>query len=310
MEKSRGYREISIDDVIIPSDIIRKNPGISKNFISLTKHKGIQNPIGVRPRDDKFELVWGHRRLLGAKAANLQTVPCVIVDFNDEETIEMRLIENYMRTDPSPMDVARYMDKMILVYGRTEEEVGALLDKSKSWVSNHLRVFREPVLRDLVDSKLVTFSAALEFLTSRPDPNEQSAEYEAWKKSFGAKTNNPTAPKTSKGIRRANRTKKLLQQKQLAQSRASPSVDATMSQPMVVDPSKDLQLFRAEGVTRVFLGLQSNLTIRGNVREDIVLMQAFAQIIEAFSSGKRIEIRVLEPETKENAIASQYVLVE
>jgi len=70
------------------------------------KLKGIAQPILVRMRKDGYELVAGERRLRAAKLAGLATVPAIIKDFTDEESVELSLIENLQREDLNPMDEA------------------------------------------------------------------------------------------------------------------------------------------------------------------------------------------------------------
>jgi len=145
-----------------------------------------------------FELVYGYRRYLGALKAGLEIIPCTIMDIDDRQAREIMLPENAMREDPNPMEVADFIEGMKRDFDYKEKQIGAIIDKSESYVSNVLRVFREPFLREMVQSGKTTFSLALELLAIRPNPLTEPAEYQKWR-TFGAKS---SAISSSKAIRR------------------------------------------------------------------------------------------------------------
>jgi ParB/RepB/Spo0J family partition protein len=198
------FANLSVKDIKIPERFIRKSVFVDDDFVNFIKERGVLQPIGVREiAPGYYELVYGDRRYLGTVKAGLETIPSTIMDLDDRQTREIMLVENEARLDPNPMDIAEHIEGMVQDYGYLEKEIAAMIDKSEPYVSNVLRVFREPFLREMVRSGKITFSAALELLTIRPDPLTEPSEYQNWK-TFGAKSSEMGG---SKAIRRKRQGK-------------------------------------------------------------------------------------------------------
>jgi len=108
------------------------------------KAQGIAQPILVRMRKGRYELVAGERRLRAAKLAGLTTVPCIIKDFNDEESLELALIENLQRENLNPIDEAEGYHRLALEFKLTQEEIAKKVGKNRSTVANMLRILTLP----------------------------------------------------------------------------------------------------------------------------------------------------------------------
>ncbi len=108
------------------------------------KSKGIAQPILVRTRKGGYELVAGERRLRAAKLAGLSSVPAIIKDFSDEDSVELSIIENVQREDLNPMDEAEAYDKLITEFKLTQQEVAKKVGKNRSTVGNALRFIELP----------------------------------------------------------------------------------------------------------------------------------------------------------------------
>jgi ParB family chromosome partitioning protein len=81
------------------------DPDKMSQLVASVKKKGILEPLLVRPKDDgRYELVAGERRLRAATEVGLETVPCVVRDFSDEEAAEIALLENLQRDDLNPVE--------------------------------------------------------------------------------------------------------------------------------------------------------------------------------------------------------------
>lgn len=115
------------------------------------KTYGILNPLTVRLRGGKYELVAGERRLRAAKLAGLQEVPCILLDVNMEDASLIALVENLQRRDLDFIEEAAGINQLIRMFGMSQEEAARRIGKSQSAVANKLRLLRltEPVREGL-----------------------------------------------------------------------------------------------------------------------------------------------------------------
>ncbi len=105
--------------------------------------KGVIQPIVVRPVEGGFEVVAGERRFRAAQRAGLTSVPAVVKDLDDRQTLEIAVIENLQREDLNAIDTARAM-KQLLDFGMTQEQVAKAVSRSRSSVANALRLLTLP----------------------------------------------------------------------------------------------------------------------------------------------------------------------
>jgi ParB family chromosome partitioning protein len=111
---------------------------------------GILNPLTVRLRTGRYELVAGERRLRAAKKAGLAEVPCILLDINMEDASLIALVENLQRKDLDFIEEAQGIDHLIKLFGMSQEEAARRIGKSQSAVANKLRLLRLP--QDVQDS--------------------------------------------------------------------------------------------------------------------------------------------------------------
>lgn len=115
------------------------------------KQHGVIQPVTVRPRGDRFELVVGERRLRAAKLANLREIPAMVRDMTDLESAEIAIIENLQREDLNPLEEANAFNHLLQTLDYTQEKIAERLGKSRSHVANTLRLLALPqVAADLV----------------------------------------------------------------------------------------------------------------------------------------------------------------
>lgn len=105
---------------------------------------GILNPLTVRLRAGRYELVAGERRLRAAKLAGLREVPCLLVDVSMEDASLLALVENLQRKDLDFVEEANGIRRLIMTFGMSQEEAARRLGKSQSAVANKLRLLRLP----------------------------------------------------------------------------------------------------------------------------------------------------------------------
>ena len=132
------------------------------NLIDLTnsiKERGIIQPIIVREstiKKNKYEIIAGERRWIAAQRAGLHEVPVVIIDASDLKSLEFAIVENVQRTDVNPIEEARGYLRLIDDFSYDQEKVARFIGKSRSYISNCLRILSLPndVLKLIENKKL------------------------------------------------------------------------------------------------------------------------------------------------------------
>lgn len=136
--------KINIDKVIPNIYQPRKyfNEDAIEELSESIKQYGIIQPLTVRKRGEVFELVAGERRLRAAKLANLEAVPCNIVDITDSESAEIALLENLQREDLNYIEEAEAYYNLINDHKFTQDELAKRMGKKQSTISNKLRLLK------------------------------------------------------------------------------------------------------------------------------------------------------------------------
>ncbi len=107
------------------------------------RHKGVLQPLLVRPRGEHFEIVAGERRWRAAQLAGLSEVPVIIRDLADRDALEIAIVENLQREDLGPLEEARAY-QTLTDQGHSQEEVAQAVGKGRSTVANALRLLSLP----------------------------------------------------------------------------------------------------------------------------------------------------------------------
>jgi ParB family transcriptional regulator, chromosome partitioning protein len=109
------------------------------------KERGVLQPVLVRPRPGgSYELVAGERRWRAARLAGLETLPALVQQRDDAQSLEAALVENMAREDLNPIEAARAVAGLVEELGLTREEVGRRVGRSRVAVSNLLRLLDLP----------------------------------------------------------------------------------------------------------------------------------------------------------------------
>ena len=111
------------------------------------KKNGIIQPIAVRPNKSeagKYEIVAGERRWLAAQKAGLNDIPVTVLDLSDVESLEVAIVENIQRDDLNPIEEARGYKRLSQEFNYDHEHISKLMSKSRSHVSNTLRLLTLP----------------------------------------------------------------------------------------------------------------------------------------------------------------------
>ena len=136
------------------SDLIRNpyQPREAFNEASLEelaksiKKNGIIQPIAVRPTksEGKYEIVAGERRWLAAQKAGLHDIPVNVLDLSDVESLEVAIVENIQRDDLNPIEEAKGYKRLSEEFKYDHENISKLMSKSRSHISNTLRLLTLP----------------------------------------------------------------------------------------------------------------------------------------------------------------------
>ena len=128
-----------------------------KEMASSIAAYGVLQPLLVRDRGDYYEIVAGERRYQAARAAGLDEVPVIIRDVSDDDVFKLALIENLQRSDLSPLEEANGYRQLIREKGLTQEELARILSKSRSTITNTLRLLDLPdEVQELVETGRLT----------------------------------------------------------------------------------------------------------------------------------------------------------
>lgn len=144
--KSEGTDEISIES-IVPCPFQPRtefNAEALEALAASIKEKGILQPLLLRSKGGKYEIIAGERRWRAAKIAGLKTVPAVVKELNDQETLEIALIENLQREDLSAIEEAEAFDKLVREHEYKQETLAKIIGKSRSYIANTLRLLTLP----------------------------------------------------------------------------------------------------------------------------------------------------------------------
>jgi len=110
------------------------------------KKNGLIQPIAVRlGKDNSYEIVAGERRWLAAQVAGLHQVPVIILSLNDIQSLELAIVENIQREDLNSIEEAKGYDKLIKQFNYDHEKLSEFMGKSRSHISNTLRLLSLPV---------------------------------------------------------------------------------------------------------------------------------------------------------------------
>ncbi|MBR1601184.1 MAG: ParB/RepB/Spo0J family partition protein [Alphaproteobacteria bacterium] len=108
------------------------------------KEKGVLQPLLLRRKGEKYEIIAGERRWRAAIIAGLNSVPAMVKELSDEETLEIALIENLQRENLSPIEEAEGFSKLMKQYNHTQEILAKVIGKSRSYIANSLRLLNLP----------------------------------------------------------------------------------------------------------------------------------------------------------------------
>ncbi|WP_026691787.1 nucleoid occlusion protein [Alteribacter aurantiacus] len=137
------------------------------------KTHGIIQPIVVREREGKFEIIAGERRWRAVTKLGWETIPAVVKEFNDAQTASVALIENLQREGLTSIEEAMAYAKLIDIHGLTQESLAQRLGKGQSTVANKLRLLNLPQeVQDALLGRLITERHARALISLKNDEKQ------------------------------------------------------------------------------------------------------------------------------------------
>ncbi len=154
VDEPDGSKNAQTDVAHIPIDSLVPNPFQPRRLFSQEslsdlsnsiKEIGVIQPLIVRSKDnDRYEIVAGERRWRAAKMAGFSSVPVVVREVSDAESLEIALIENLQRENLNPLDTAQGYETLIQKFAYTHENLALRIGKDRSNITNHLRLLKLP----------------------------------------------------------------------------------------------------------------------------------------------------------------------
>lgn len=137
-------QSIPLEDIDPNPNQPRQNVGDLSELVASVREKGILEPILVRRKESRFQIVAGERRYRAAVEAGLPEMPCVIKELSDPEVMEIALIENLQRKDLTAFEEADGLKVLAEAHGYTHEMMAEKLGKSRSTVTETLTLAAMP----------------------------------------------------------------------------------------------------------------------------------------------------------------------
>ncbi|MGQ9673908.1 MAG: ParB/RepB/Spo0J family partition protein [Candidatus Aminicenantales bacterium] len=154
---------------MIPLEKIDPNPrqarselGDLDELMASIKAKGILEPILVRSKDNRYEIIAGERRFVASKNLGLREIPCIEMNVRDNEALELALIENLQRKDLDVFEEADGLSALVDIYGYNHAQLAEKIGKARSTITEIINVSKIPRrLRNLCKKYEITSRSML-----------------------------------------------------------------------------------------------------------------------------------------------------
>ncbi len=155
--------ELPLADIMPNEDQPRHDFNDDKldDLMNSIKEKGIMQPILVRQKGYKYEIIAGERRYRACKGLGFEKMPAIIRNVSDEESLELALIENIQREDLNLIETALGYKRLIEDFNLTHQDVSKKIGKDRSSITNTVRLLTLPdIVQDAVKTGVVSFGHA------------------------------------------------------------------------------------------------------------------------------------------------------
>ena len=180
-QQNQGIQFVNINEIEPNYDQPRKKfdqEELNELMLSIQEH-GILQPLIVRKKENKFEIVAGERRYRAARLAKVNEIPILVKEFDDKQVLEVALIENIQRSDLNSMELACAYSLLMERFDYTQEEVAQRVGKSRSEVTNLMRLLKlTPDLQQKLRDEVLSYGQARALLPIKDIAlQKEAAEY-------------------------------------------------------------------------------------------------------------------------------------
>ena len=148
IDASAGERVTNVElNLIVPNQHQPRrvfNADKLEELAASIKSGGIIQPLVVRRAGKKYELISGERRLQAAKLAGLSMVPVILRELDERQTLVIALVENLQREDLNAIEESNALQKLIADFELSHQDVGKMIGKSRTHITNVLRLQKLP----------------------------------------------------------------------------------------------------------------------------------------------------------------------
>lgn len=217
-EKAPKIHSIPLSEIIPPSDAVRSSmdPNQMQELIDSIRAIGLINALTVKKKEDKFEIVAGHRRYIALERIGWFYIPVTVCD-QGTTAESIKLQENSVREPIGCVDEAVHLDKLLKMNPNwSHKELAKLANKSEGYISQRLAILKfSPLLIQALKNNEIVFSVARElakikddsqleyFLNAAISNGASPAIARAWVASFEAQANTPDSPPQEDELLRA-----------------------------------------------------------------------------------------------------------
>lgn len=177
-EERSKLMEINIEEIVANKGQPRKNFDQEelKDLASSIKKYGIIQPLLLKKKEDKYEIIAGERRFRAAGLAGLERVPAIVKDISDDESSRIAIIENIQRKDLNPVEEAMSYRHLLDSQDLTQKELADEIGKSRQYIGNTIRLLNlDPRVLKLLEEEKISTSHGKKLLSIK-DGDKQYKE--------------------------------------------------------------------------------------------------------------------------------------
>lgn len=146
LHRDNEIENVSVSQLVVNPFQPRKifNDDVLGELAESIKEHGIIQPIVVRKKGKKYEIVVGERRFRAAKLAGLTEIPAIVKEMTEQQMMEVAILENLQREDLTPIEEAEAYSSLIEKLNFTQDDLAKRLGKSRPHIANHIRLLQLP----------------------------------------------------------------------------------------------------------------------------------------------------------------------
>lgn len=215
--------EVKNEPIEIEIGLIDRNPDQPrKNFdekalnelAASIKEHGVIQPIIVKKESERYVIVAGERRWRASRLASLKTIPCLIREYDEKQISEIAIIENLQREDLNPIESAKAIKNLMNHFEMTQEEVADKIGKSRSAITNTLRLLNLPdAIVNLVETNKLSAGHARALLGLEDTVKQKQIALVAIEKQLSVRDIENLVREAEKPVKHAEKPEKSLELK-------------------------------------------------------------------------------------------------